>query len=113
MENPIEKESKSNILGKISLLAGVLSFLLFALIYVYLRFYIEHQAGLQILLAALFIALPIGFVTGLVALIKERVWLGFAINLAAGAILAIALLSLLIIVFYGGYAAAKSLGLAP
>lgn len=113
MENPVNKQSKSTVLGKVSLLAGVLNFLLFALIYIYLRFYMEYQAGFQIIITVLLLSLGTGIVTGLIALIKERVWLGFIVNLMAGAVLVIALLSLLLIVFYGGYAAAKSLGLLP
>lgn len=113
MESSTEKQSKSSGLGKISLLAGIFNFVLFALFYINVRFYREYQVGLQIIIAALFISLSAGIITGIIALVKDRSWLGFAVNLMASAVLVIALLLLLIIVFYGGYAAAKSLGLLP
>lgn len=110
MNNILEKQSKSRILGKISIIAGLISVLLIVLVGAILKY---NASFLEPAIFALGLSWLTGLVTGISAFIKHRAWLGLVINIVISALLGIALVSFIIFLFYIGYITLKGFGLAP
>lgn len=110
MENNLEKQTKSRILGKISIVAGFISILLIALFGAGIKYNTDF---LKLILVALGLSWLTGLITGISAFITHRAWIGLLINVVISAFLGVALVCFIVFLFYIGYITLKGFGLAP
>lgn len=110
MENIPKKQSKSRILGVISIIAGLISILLIVLFGAGLKY---NTGFLKPVLFALVLSWLTGLATGISAFISYRAWVGLVINIVISAFLGVALVCFIVFLFYIGYITLKGFGLAP